>query len=58
MNSDQREISYSCPWCSYSTDLAKALVQHLAMAPASHAVLASGEFEQIKRELAQRWEEN
>ena len=48
---------HSCPWCEFRTDSAKAMIQHLAMAPTSHVVLAT-EFEHIKREIAQRWEEN
>jgi len=53
---------HSCPWCEFRTDDAKALVQHLAMTPTAHAVLAT-EFEPdqrevlyIKREIAERWE--
>ena len=48
---------HSCPWCEFRTDDAKALVQHLAMAPTSHVVLAT-EFDYIKREIEQRWDEN
>jgi hypothetical protein len=47
--------NYTCPWCEFGTDSAKLLIQHLALAPASHAVLAS-ELDLVKREIAERWE--
>jgi hypothetical protein len=40
-------MAYACPWCSYSTDSARALVQHLALSPASHDVLAELTLERI-----------
>jgi hypothetical protein len=51
-------MPYACPWCDYSTDSARCLVQHLALSPASHDVLAELTLERIASEIQERWSDD